>query len=231
MASQSTPWGRDHPLSQGPHRPDLAIAWQVPDPRSGWRGMVDRFFGPGPTRAEVLVQVICAPVLGALVLAQVALAEVHLRWWSVVVLAVFTIDVLGGVLTNATSAAKRWYHRPGTRGERLRFVCLHVVHLGLVAALVLDQWWHWLALNAVLLVGLALLIEHTPLPIRRAVAMGALVAAILLNSILAPVPDALAWIAPLLYLKLLVSHLVPEAPFANREETRIPGAGSESASR
>lgn len=213
----------DHPLRQGPHRPDLAIAWRVPDPRSGWRGAVDRFFGPGPTRAEILVQVIGVPVLGALVLAQVALAEVHLRWWSVVVLAVVTIDLLGGVLTNATGAAKRWYHRPGTRGERLRFVCLHVAHLGLVAPLVPDLWWQWLALNAVLLVGLALLIEHTPLPIRRAVAMGALVAATLLNSILIPVPDGLAWIAPLLYLKLLVAHLIPEAPFAGREEMRAAG--------
>lgn len=215
--------GADQPLQQGslrqgPHRPDLAIAWQVPEARPGWRGAVDRFFGPGPTRAEILVQLIGVPALGLLVLAHVFSADVHLRWWGVVILAMFTIDALGGVLTNSTGAAKRWYHRPGTRGERLRFVALHVVHLALIAGLVLDQHWGWLALNAVLLLGLAVLIEHTPLPVRRPVAMGALVAAVLLSSTLAPVPDGLGWIAPLLHLKLLVAHQIPEAPFASVDD-------------
>ncbi|USQ81045.1 hypothetical protein NF556_05195 [Ornithinimicrobium faecis] len=206
------------PVRQGPHRPDLAIAWKVPAPRPGWRGAVDRFFGPGPTRVEVLVQLCGIPILGVLVLAHVASVGVQLHWWGVIALAIFTIDALGGVLTNSTGAAKRWYHRPGTRGERLRFVSLHVVHLALIAILVLDQQWGWLALNAVLLLGLALLIEHTPLPVRRPVAMGALVAAALLSATLVPVPDGLGWIAPLLFLKLLVAHLIPEAPFASVDD-------------
>lgn len=216
MGAQPPREATEAPVPQGPHRPDLAIAWQLPELRSGWRGSVDRFFGPGQTRAEVLVQLIGVPVLVALVLAHVMSADLHLRWSAVAVLVIFAIDAVGGVLTNSTGAAKRWYHRAGTRGERLRFVVLHVVHLALIAGLVLDQHWSWLALNAVLLIGLAVLIEHTPLPVRRPVAMGALLAAALLSSTLAPVPDGLSWIAPLLYLKLLVAHLVPEAPFARR---------------
>lgn len=208
----------DRPLGQGPDRPDLAIDWRLPAPRPGWRGTVDRFFGPGQTRAEILVQSLGVPVLGALVALVVVSRGVHLQWWAATVLTLFTFDALGGVLTNATGAAKRWYHRPGTRAERLRFVVLHLGHLALVAAFVLDRQWGWLALNAAILLGFAVLIEYTPLPVRRPVAMGALVAAVLLNQGMSSLPDGLGWLVPLLYLKLLVSHLVPEAPFASSAE-------------
>lgn len=220
MRQQPSAHVTDDPVRQGPHRSDLSIAWKVPPPRPGWRGAVDRFFGPGPTRAEILVQVIGVPVLAALVLTRVATADLELRWWSVALLVIFAVDAVGGVLTNATGAAKRWYHRPGTRGERLRFVAVHLAHLALLGGLVLDQRWDWMVLNAALLLGLSVLIEYTPLPIRRPVALGALVAAVLINSIMVPVPDGLGWIALLLYLKLLVSHLIPEAPFAAADEPR-----------
>lgn len=161
------------------------------------------------------MQALGVPVLAALALALVASSDLHLRWWALLTILVFAVDAVGGVLTNSTGAAKRWYHRPGTRSERLRFVCLHVVHLALIAGLVLNQHVGWLALNTVFLTGSALFIEHTPLSVRRPVAMGLLVAAVLLNALLTPVPIGLGWIAPLLYLKLLVAHLVPEAPFTD----------------
>jgi hypothetical protein len=205
----------DRPLVQAPYRPDLAIDWHVPSPRSGWRGAVDRFFGPGQTQAAVTVQVVGIGALGALVAVLVATSGIALSWWGAVLVGLFAFDALGGILTNATSAAKRWYHRPGTRSERLRFVSLHAVYLVILALGVLHSDWTWLLLNVAILLTFAPVIEYTPLPVRRAVALGLLVAALLLNALIRPLSVGLAWIPLLFYLKLLISHLLPEAPFAS----------------
>jgi hypothetical protein len=154
-------------------------------------------------------------VLAALVAAVLGSTHPGLSRLGLVVVGMFAVDALGGVLTNATGSAKRWYHRPGTRRERLGFVASHVVHVVLIGLMALGWDWGWLALNAATLVVFAACIEYTPLPVRRAVAMGLLVAALLLNQLLVPVPAGLSWIPMVFYLKLLVSHLVPEAPFVS----------------
>lgn len=203
------------PTPQGPDRPDLAIDWSVPPPRPGWRGGLDRFFGPGQTRAEVVVQVLGLAVCGGLLGLFLAreLPALDLPWWSALLLAVFAFDALGGVLTNATGAAKRWYHRPDSRTERLGFVATHLGHLVVIALLVLPLDWAWLTVNAAVLLVFATLVAFTPLAVQRPVALGLLMAAVALNALLVPLPSALAWIPALFFLKLLVSHLVLEAPF------------------
>jgi steroid delta-isomerase-like uncharacterized protein len=213
----------DRPLVQAPQRPDLAIDWHIPDPRPGWRGSVDRFFGPGQTRDEVTVLMVGIAVLGALIALLVARSEVGLSWWRATLLGVFAFDALGGVLTNATGPAKRWYHRPGTRAERLRFVSLHVGYLAVLALGVLHHDWAWLTLNTAILIGFAPAIEYTPLPLRRELGMGLLVAAVLLNQLIHPLPNGLSWIPVLLYLKLFISHLLPEAPFATVHRPNVHG--------
>lgn len=45
--------------------------------------------------------------------------------------------------------------------------------------------------------------------------MGLFLAAVLLNQLLVPTLVGLGWVPVLLYLKLLVSHLLPEAPFTD----------------
>ncbi|MFZ0613588.1 MAG: hypothetical protein WAM73_15220 [Desulfobacterales bacterium] len=43
-------------------------------------------------------------------------------------------DIVGGVTTNATSSAKRWYHRSGqTALNHMGFIALHLLHIFLVA--------------------------------------------------------------------------------------------------
>jgi hypothetical protein len=53
-----------------------------------------------------------------------------------------------------------------------------------------------------------------PLYLKRPVALGLYVVALLLSLYAFDVPAGLAWFLPVFYLKLLVSHLLPEAPFA-----------------
>ena len=92
----------------------------TPQPRSGWLlGAIDQFIGPGATTAEVVLQLSAAFAVGLLCL---------LSYWketsteenvlvmskvSSVVVLLLGVDLIGGVVTNSTSAAKRWYHRDG----------------------------------------------------------------------------------------------------------------------
>ncbi|MCL3861008.1 hypothetical protein [Actinotalea sp. K2] len=202
-------------------RPDLVVDWTIPDTGSGWSGRIDRFMGPGKTRPEYVVEIVGGVVCVAL-LAWLVLHTGAYREWSVlqaVIVGVAALDLVGGVLTNATNSAKRWYHRdrPGAARARLVFVGAHVIHLAALG-LVVPHGLVWSAANAVLLLAGAALVEAVPVEVRRPVAMVALLAAVTINLVLLPLPTALAWVVPFLFLKLLVCHLVPEAPLRSRHE-------------
>ncbi len=77
-----------------------------------------------------------------------------------------------------------------------------------------------LGLAAALLLGGAALVEGVPVHLRRPTAMAAYLAALLVNVAVAPLPAELAWVPPLFFLKLLVCHLVPEAPLRSRDAAR-----------
>ncbi|MFZ3475071.1 hypothetical protein ACODT3_00620 [Streptomyces sp. 4.24] len=197
-------------------RTDLRISWEIPATPPGLAGRLERFMGPGKSRSESVVEtlgLLCCALLLAVGLWTSGVA----RDWSaaqLVVVALVGLDLIGGVLTNATNAAKRWYHRAdaGARRARLLFVSAHVIHLAAMGLVVLSGDVAWTLTNAALLLGGAVVVEFAPVHLRRPVAMALLMAAVLVNLFWLPVPAALAWFAPLFFLKLLVCHLVPEAP-------------------
>ncbi|MCX5071597.1 hypothetical protein ACWGCI_35780 [Streptomyces sp. NPDC054949] len=96
------------------------------------------------------------------------------------------------------------------------FVAAHLAHLAAVGLFVLSGDGAWTLANSALLLGGAATVEFTPLHLKRPVAMAVLTAAVLINLFWLPAPAELAWFAPLFFLKLLVCHLVPEAPLERR---------------
>ncbi|MGF1648592.1 MAG: hypothetical protein ACFCVF_16975 [Kineosporiaceae bacterium] len=176
-------------------------------------GLLDRFMGPGHTRPELLLQgiggLLCAGLLGW----YLAVSPQRPDWsvGQVVLVAVIALDLVGGILTNSTQAAKSWYHRPlpGARRTRLVFVATHGLHLALVGLVLLERDWTWLTVSGILLIASALVIEYSPRRVKLVVATGTYTAVLLLGLILAPLPEALAWFPALFYLKLLVCFLVP----------------------
>lgn len=202
----------------------MLIDWRIPPTAPGWRGAVTRFMGPGKTRGEHLVeyggQVLCT----ALIVAAVWRADVLRTWsaWQLAVAAIMVFDLVGGVLTNATNAAKRWYHRPapGMRRYRMGFVAGHVLYPVAMAFVLLPGDWTWLLVNTVLLLGSAAAIELFPVELKRPTAMALCVSAVLANMVWLPLPAALAWFPVLFFLKLLVCFLVPEAPLTRRSAVR-----------
>lgn len=200
-------------------------------------GAWDQFVGPGATRAEVVLQLVGSLVGGILCLAAYLVAakrpeenqpkeeDGSLEWpqpqnrsWytgqSALVL-LLAMDMMGGVITNATSAAKRWYHRRGqTAWHHLGFVSVHAFQISLVAQMSPIPLLFFATVYAFILTASAVTIFATPLYLQRAVAMMFGASAAPLTLIFNPiVPTGLEWFIPILSIKLLVCHLVQEAPF------------------
>lgn len=200
----------------------MNIDWTPPSRRNGWHRYWDGFVGPGATSTEEWLQ-----LLGGLGLTALALLVFLLRFHGqptlaqIMILTVLTLDLSGGVITNATSTAKRWYHREGQGWrQHIIFVLPHGLHLALVVWLFPGFGWWFFLLFYGYLVAATLLILHTPLYIQRPMAFICYAGVVLLNGLLAP-PAGLEWVIPFLFLKLLIGHLLKEAPFRPVEE-RLP---------
>lgn len=197
------------------------INWTPPQPRKGILGAWDKFVGPGATSAEEWLQlgggIILTVGLGILLYAQ----RDGLNWsgLQVIVIALLIFDLLGGIITNATSAAKRWYHREGQDGlmAHLPFVAVHGIHLFLIAWLFRGMdWAFWGVMYGYLLIASVVIIK-IPLYLQRPMSLTLFCGGCLLGLYVFTPTPGLEWFIPFFYLKLLVSHLVKEAPFAPEE--------------
>lgn len=185
-----------------------------PMPRPGLAGVIDRFIGPGATRAELLLQGI-VPILFALAALYWALRSGTTWSWAQYTLCfLLAFDIFGGVITNATSSAKRWYHRAGQGfKQHFGFVLLHLLHLVVVSWLFLGMNISWVVVSGGYLLLSATVILLIPLYLQRPVGLIAYSGALLLGIYALEQPEGLEWFLPLFYLKLLVSHLLQEEPY------------------
>lgn len=192
----------------------MNVDWTPPPPREGLAGEWDKLIGPGATRAEQWLIVMPALIAPLLLLIHILSTDLDWSIVQIIVGAVLALDVTGGIIANATTAAKRWYHRPGqgTR-QHLTFIALHGVHLLLVAWFFSGQDWLYFAIYFAYLLLAAWLIMRAPLYLRRSAALLGVSLALLLNAYLLPAVAGMEWFIPFLFLKLLLSHLLPEAPY------------------
>jgi hypothetical protein len=162
---------------------------------------------PGATAAE---SALCygAAAAGA-VLAATGAAGAGLPPWPVAVLAVVAFDLVGGAVVNATPAASRRFHGPaGSDRRRLAFVAGHV-HLFVLALTVPGFGWAAAALTYGLVLAGAVAVLAAPRPLRRPVAFAVTAVGGPAALLAAPVPAVLAWVTPVLMVKLLLGHLLP----------------------
>jgi len=190
------------------------IDWNYPPPRSGFLGTVDKGIGPGATRTEYVLQF---ALPGAATLLAYFYADAAFPAWprrKVLLFCVLAFDMVGGVVTNSTSSAKRWFHRATqTWRNHLGFVALHVAHIGLVAILFRDIDLVYLVAMPSYLISAAVLILLFPLYLQRSIALFLVTLGMLLEIYAWGAPHEIAWFTPLLMLKLLVAHLLREEPY------------------
>lgn len=190
------------------------IDWTYPQPRAGLAGVLDKLIGPGATRAERLLQILVPSVAAIAAPLYAATMGQSWSWVQYLLCMVLAFDLVGGVVTNATSSAKRWYHRNGQGfAQHVGFTAAHLLHLLLVAWLYLDNDWTWAAIAGGYLLAAADLILMVPVYLQRPTALILYLGGLVVGLWLLPTPPGLDWFLPVFYLKLLVSHLPREEPY------------------
>lgn len=186
------------------------IDWRVPP----LKGPLDRLVGPGATPAELAIQFVPTVFI---TLAWLLHAHAAGAGWSplqTLVAALLATDMIGGVITNATGAAKRYFHRPGQGfAQHLGFVALHAVQPLLLVTLFDPGNVAFAAGSFGLALAGALAVLAAPSYLQRPVAGASLAAALFVGTTLLNAPAHFAWFLPVYLVKLLWSHLVREEPY------------------
>ncbi|MFJ9112010.1 hypothetical protein [Streptomyces sp. NPDC102283] len=167
-----------------------------------------RLVAPDAERGE---RVGCyAGALAGTVFATVLALRAQHTWLPLIVIAVVAFDLFGGTVVNATRSAKRRFHRPGrTRRHHFAFVAAHVQPFALALLVPGFGWTSAGAVYGLTLAGAACVLV-APTDLRRPVAFAVSALAITAATTSVAVPGELAWFAPVLVIKLLLAHLLPE---------------------
>ncbi len=196
----------------------MKIDWSYPEPRSGFLGFIDKFIGPGPTTAEKRLQLF-APIVAAFALAAHGFNADY--GWSVgqyVVAIILAVDMVGGIATNATSTAKRWFFREGEGFKaHMSFIALHLLQITLASYFFLDFDIQWIVVVFSYLMVTCAFILIVPLYLQRPVAMLVCAASMVLSIYVFKSPAHLEWLLPLFFIKLQICHVLREEPY--RPET------------
>jgi polyferredoxin len=180
----------------------------LPQPRPGLAGVWDRLVGPGTTRTETWL------ILGVALAGGLAVPlyghNRDLGWTTpqIVLASLLAVDLFGGVVENATAAARRWHHRPGrTPRDHMAFVAFHGLHLLLVTWLFYSLDWAYFAAYYDYLLGAGWLMLNLSPSLRRPTALALAAGAVLLNGYGLTPAAGLEWVVPVLFLKVIVGYL------------------------
>ena len=180
----------------------------VPVPRSGLDGALDKFIGPGASRAEILVALIPAGLFGIFIGLLAVYKEAPWDLVTYVVACLLAFDMVGGIGTTATHAAVRWYHRPDrTEWHHLKFVVPHTLHIGLFAWLFVGDSRGFFAIFASLLLIGSIVILHSGYKIKRSAAHLLVFVAIIVGQGSFAIDPLMQWFIPALFIKLFASYL------------------------
>jgi len=192
-----------------------ASDWQYPEPREGWLGTWDRFVGPGASASELWLSGVAATLAAILVSAYAGLNDLGWAWYQHLVAIVITFDLVGGVVTNATPSAKRWYHRRGQGPrEHFSFVAWHAIQVAAIAIAFRETGGpgYFLAVYLYIVATGAITLK-APIRLRRSVALLSVCGAVMIADWVLPAMPGLEWFLPVLTLKLVVSHVNLEEPY------------------
>ncbi|MCV3273326.1 hypothetical protein [Roseobacter sinensis] len=183
----------------------------LPKPRAGPLGLWDRLVGPGMTLAEnTLVLGVSFASAGFVGL---YLKSLGMDWLRVTLGAFIAFDIIGGAVCNMTDTTKRWYHRKGQRSkDHFVFIGLHVLHIACVALVFRGPGFDlffmsviagWLAMSAIVVLT-------APLTVKTPLAVTLYVGATGLVLYVTGPTYGLEWFVPLLFVKLLMGHAIPQ---------------------
>ncbi|KOO15071.1 hypothetical protein AKJ18_08650 [Vibrio xuii] len=197
----------------------MKIDWYVPRARTGFWGGIDKLIGPGATKEEKNLQLYVPFAAGFVMVIYAYFAQLGWTGIQYLIAGLLTVDIVGGIITNATSTAKRWFHREGQGfKQHMSFILTHFVQLSLYSWAFLDFDIVWIAVIGGYMVLSCAAVMKTSLYLQRPVALTLYSLSLIIAIYWAQAPQGLEWFLPLFYLKLLVSHVLREEPYRPEHE-------------
>lgn len=186
-----------------------------------YAGEMDVTVGTGAVFAEKALAYVAGLVLPLLYLYWYFMG--HLPWagWQYVLAGLIGADVGAGAVANSLNSCKRFYHTPRRMDEpgwvglikhKLIFAALHVYPLVVAALFGAGHWLYGVLWYALLLLAVVV-IWRVPLYLQRPAAVLAVLLAFLLNGYGVVAVLGFEWLAPLLFIKIVLGHVVREEPY------------------
>ncbi len=190
------------------------IDWEYPEQGKGFGRIIDELIGPGATHGEIILVLVCSILGGSLLIFYQYVMNLGWNLVQIIVGAVIAFDIGGGVVANATSTAKRWYHRQGHGTKQLLgFIVIHFIHPILITIFFTQlDWIYFITVYGYLLISAGIVLA-TPLYLKRPMSMVMVSGAVILNSYVITVIPGFEWFLPIFILKLVVGHIVREEPY------------------
>jgi hypothetical protein len=164
--------------------------------------------GPSATTGELAVGWTAAIMAGAAQAAWIVFAAPSWSLVQMVIAVLFALDIGGGVVVNATTSARNWWHRPGQGLPRqLAFFAAHV-HPFIVAWLWASYGWVEAASLYASMLAMACIALKCPARLARPVSLGLGSIGIVLAITVLRMPPGLEWLAALYYVKLVMARAV-----------------------
>lgn len=186
-----------------------------------YSGPADGFFGTGADLYEHSLVWVFGLLGAGLLLWHWMSSLVNWEWWQLALASLLALDVLGGVAANALNSCKRFYHSELKAGEtgftalaknHLVFSLLHI-HPLLIGLLFGNLNWGYGVVWYAALVLSTVLVLAAPLYLRRPLALGLVMTAILLNGYFIVPVHGFEWLMPAMFLKIVYGHNVREEPY------------------
>ncbi|GAL03812.1 hypothetical protein JCM19237_6706 [Photobacterium aphoticum] len=174
--------------------------------------------GFGATKAESVIANYAA-LIAPVILYFFSWQYLGWSWVQIILAALLTLDMIGGVLTNSLGSMKRYLHTEQSLevswlgklvGSKFLFPA---VHFQLFAVpLCFDIAWSYAFFWYGLMMAAIIVLHWLPMYLHRPVALLVVMLSIILST-LVPSPVGLAWLAPIFIIKLVLSHGVREEPY------------------
>lgn len=178
-------------------------------PRSGIRGIWDRFVGPETTAVESGLIIGSGVAFAGGLIGYALLADLGWTLVQLVLVAVIAFDIAGGIAGNTTLASTRWWHRPSQRRrDHFLFAAVHGVHLLVLAAVFTPVSWGAVEVVYGYLIVSTAVVLVLPKRHQQPVATTLVAGGILLSLYGPSLGAVFAWVAPFLYVKLVLGHSV-----------------------
>ncbi|NOI67904.1 hypothetical protein [Vibrio sp. 99-8-1] len=190
---------------------DAPINWQC-------NGKFNFTTGYGATKAENVIANYAA-FIAPVILYFFAWKSLDWSVLQVVVAALLTLDMIGGVLTNSLGSMKRYLYTDQNLdvnwlgklvGSKFLFPAIHFQLFAI--PLCFDIAWSYAFFWYGMMMVSIVIVHFTPLYLQRPIALLIVMLSIILAQLIAS-PVGLEWIAPIFMIKLVLSHGVREEPY------------------